>query len=153
MTSLRDLYGTVKDRIHFFQDNPEELGVLKDDMSGAQLKIDICSESSNSFCKAVLTEFKQTFELIDLKGVLKTMTRVKESVDELEKRLQRGRGFFKKVMRAKRVARDIAKQVNIIREIFSTLHDMNERIKEISQIINIFSPDFSTITGIKSSWC
>ena len=147
-STLRDLCRSVTQRLDNYRANPQKITLLKDELSIAEQKIDLCLATLQRYCSAITTELLQ-FELIRMQGMVKTMQRVYERVGELEQSLQPRRPVFKILGRANRTAGAISEQVEIVRKLSSELNDMNEKLKTFAQDNDIFSPDFTSIPNIR----
>ena len=148
-STLRDICHSVTQRVDNFRDNPQQLALLKDELSNAEQKINLCTETLRRYCEAVSTESLQ-LEVVVMHGMVRTLQRVDESVKEVEETLQRHRGrLFKQVRRANRIAQGISEQVEIIRDVGSRLNEMHEKLKVIAQQNDIFSPDFTSIPNVR----
>ena len=150
-SALRVSCQSVTERIDNFRGNRQQFMMLKDEMSLAEQKINVCSRTLKKYCEGISTECLE-FEVIDVRGMIQTMKRVQESVIELEKKLTPRRRVFKEVTSANRFAEEISQQVQIIREMSSRLREMNEKLKEIGRRNDLFSPDFSSAPKLSRSW-
>ena len=148
-STLRDICHSVTQRVDNFRDNPQQLALLKDELSNAEQKINLCTETLERYREAISKEPLQ-FEVVVMHGMVRTLQRVDESVREVEETLQRRRGrLFKHFRRANRIAQDISEQVEIVRDLGARLNEMHEKLKVIAQQNDIFRPDFSSIPNVR----
>ena len=148
-STLRDICQSVTQRVDNFRDNRQHLSQLKDELSNAEQKINLCTEMLKRYCEAISTELLQ-FEVIVMHGMIQTLQRVDESVKEVEETLQRRRwGGFKQFRRANRIAQVISEQVQVIRDVGSRLNDMHEKLKVIGEQHDLFRPDFTSIPNVR----
>ena len=117
VSTLREICRSVTQRVDNYRGNRQQLAKLKNELTNAEEKIQVCSKTLERYCKAISTESLQ-FAAINLKGMVNSMEDVKKSVDELEETLQR-RFRFKAFRRANRTAEDISVQVGIVRDVSS----------------------------------
>ena len=144
--TIRELCRSVTQRIDNFKDNPEELQVVREGLSSAQTKIDICKRTLEKYGKAV-TIGSLEFELAELQSIMRTMQHAQKSIEELEKKLQQRRRF-KRFFRANKIAEDISQQMDVIRNMTSQVSEINQKLEEIAQQNDLFTPDFSSIPKV-----
>ena len=149
LISLRDLSNSLKIRITNYSENPGQLRSLKDELSSAEQKINWCSETLESYCKAISTESLK-FEVIDHQGIMRSVQGVVESVDQLDKKLLQRPRFFREFSRAKKTARIITQLVEIVRDMNNRLDTLKDKLKEIAEQHDFFRPDFSSVPKLRT---
>ena len=136
-------------RIENLRGNRQRFRVLKEELSIAVEKANLCGSMLEEYCKANMTDALR-FELIDLRGMSQTIRRVEESVDELEKNLPPRRKRFGEFLRASRNEGEIAEEVQTVREMSLQLSDMGKKLKGFAQQNDIFRPDFSSVPKLRA---
>ena len=147
-SAIRELCRSTTKRIENLSKKPHQYQVLKDELSIAVQKANLCRATLEEYCEASTTEVL-TFELLDLQRMIQTIMRVEKSVDELEKKLPTGRRWFKKIFRANRNAEEIAEEVQIVQEVSSQLSGIGEKLKGFAQRNDIFRPDTSSVPKLR----
>ena len=150
-STLREICRSVSRRIENFRGNPQQFGVLKDELSTVERKSSLCLTTLGMYSKAIFSE-SLDFELVSLKGMVQTIRRVEENVDELENKLLARTRFFGKLSRANRIASSISGQIQIVRDMGSRLNELNEKIKGIAKENDFFNPVFPFIPRARASW-
>ena len=146
-STLREICRSLTQRVDNYRGNRQQLVILKDELTNAEQKIHVCSETLESYCNAISTESLK-FAAINLKGMVNSMQHVREIVDELEEAQQRRRRF-RAFRRANRTAEDISFQVGIVRDIGSQLNDMNKELMAFARENDLFTPDFSSVPNTR----
>ena len=81
LSTLRDLCRSMTQRIDNYRGNPQQLTLLKDELSIVEQKVSLCSETLQKYRQAIATESLE-FEVIDIRGMVQTLQHVDESVKE-----------------------------------------------------------------------
>ena len=150
-STIREICQSVTRRVDNFRGNPQQFGVLKDELSDVEQKADLCGTTLEKYGNVLVTESFE-FELINLQGMMKTMRRVKENVEELENKLSARKRFLGKLSRANRIADDISEHVQIVRSMASDLNEFNEKLKRIAKENDFFHPVFTRIPRARAWW-
>ena len=148
-SAIRETCRSVTRRMENLRGNRQRFRALKEELSNAVQKAILCSSMLDEYCKGNTTDALR-FELIDLRGMVQTIRRVEESVDELEKNLPRRRKRLGEFLRASRNAEEIAQEVQVVREMGSRLSDMGEKLKGFAQQNDIFRPDTSSVPKLRA---
>ena len=144
--AVSELCHSVSQRVDNFKGNPDELQVVKEELTYAKDKINVCKTTLEEHRQAITSgSFK--FELIELQRISKMLQRSMNSVKELEQKLQQRRGL-KRFFRANKIADDITQQMDNVRNMTSHVHVMHEKLNEIAQQNDLFTPNFSTIPKV-----
>ena len=149
-STIREICRSVTRRVDNFRGNLQQFAVLKDELSIAGQKANLCRTTLEKYSKAIVTESLE-FELVNLQGMAQTIQRVEESVDELGKKL-RGPRFLGKFSRANRTADAISEQVQIVRDMGSGLNELNEKLNVIAKENDFFDPTFPPIPRASGWW-
>ena len=148
LSTLRDLFRSVTQRIENYRGNRQQLALLKDELCNAEKKTNVCHITMTKYCTAIGTESLE-FELMDIQELVQTMRRVDENVTEVEQSLQQRRRRFREFRRANRIAEAISEQIQIVRDMSSRLSDINENLKAIAEGNDFFSADFTTVPNVR----
>ena len=150
-STLREICHSMTRRIDNFRGNPQQFAVLKNELSIAEEKVNMCRTTLEKYSKAIITESME-FEVINVRGMVQTLQHVEDSVDELQKKLPVRRGAFGMFSRANRNADAVSEQVEVVRDMSSRLNELNEKLKGIARENDIFSPVFPPMPKARGSW-
>ena len=148
-STLRDLCRSVTKRIDNLRVNPQQLDLLKDELSVVEKRIDLCRGTLEKYCDAITTEILE-YELTDIEEMQLKWGHVTARIEELEQlwqprvwnRLRRGR-------RANRTAEVITEQIQIVRNMTTRLSELNGKLREIAQQNDVFTADFTSVPNVK----
>ena len=118
-------------RIDNFRGNHQQFTVLKDELSIAEEKVNLCRTTLEKYSQAIITE-SMDFEVINVRGMAQTLRHVEDSVDELQKKRPARRRLLGRFSRANRNADAISEQVEAVRDMSSRLNKLNEKLKGIA---------------------
>ena len=146
VSTLRDLSRAMTQRIDNYRGNPQQLTLLKNELSNVEQKVSLCSKSLRKYQQAIETESLE-FEIIDIRGMVQTLRHVDENVKEVEETLQRRRRrpFNRALWKANRTAESICEHVQVVRDMSVRLNEMNEKLKAVAKENDVFKADFSSV--------
>ena len=148
-STLRDLCHSVTRRIDNLRGNPQQLGLLNDELSVVEKRIDLCRGTLEKYCDAITTDILQ-YELTDIEEMEQTWGRVTASIEELEQMWQpRLRNRLRRLRRANRTAEVITEQIQIVRNMTTRLSELNGKLREIAQQNDVFTADFTSVPNVK----
>ena len=148
-STLRDLCHSVTKRIDNLRGNPQQLGLLNDELSVVEKRIDLCRGTLEKYCDAITTDILQ-YELTDIEEMEQTWGRVTASIEELEQMWQpRLRNRLRRLRRANRTADVITEQIVIVRNMSSRLSELNNKLREIAQQNDVFTADFTSVPNVR----